>query len=199
MSPLSIAVIAVSMSIDAFLAAVGRGAGLRQPGFSEAFRTGLVFGGIEMLTPLVGWTVGVTASSYAAGYIAAVDHWIAFGLLALVGGRMVVMGVRRRGAASPRETSGRSLVLVATAIGTSIDALAVGVSLAFLDVDIAVVACAIGLATLCMSTGGMLMGSLISRRFGRVAEIGGGLALIGVGLSILFSHLAGAGAPLAGA
>lgn len=188
MSPVSIAVLAVGMSVDALLASLGRGAAAPRPRFAEAVRTGAVFGVVETITPLLGWGAGLAASQY----VAAVDHWIAFTLLAFVGGRMILHSLKppAERAAAPR---GHSLsVLLATAIGTSIDAMAVGVSLAFLDVNIVVVACAIGFATFLMSTGGMMAGSLIGAAFGRWAERLGGLALIGLGTSILLSHLGGA-------
>ncbi|TCR61369.1 manganese efflux pump MntP family protein [Bosea sp. BK604] len=185
MSPASIAVLAVGMSIDAFLASIGRGANLQRAKVTEALRTGLVFGIVETITPLVGWAFGLAASRY----VAAVDHWIAFLLLGIVGGRMVLHALRNSGeqaeAAPPRSFG----VLLATAVGTSIDAMAIGVSLAFLDVNIAIVAAAIGFATFLMSTSGMLMGRFIGARFGRWAEIAGGVALIGLGLSILHAHL----------
>jgi putative Mn2+ efflux pump MntP len=117
-----------------------------------------------------------------------VDHWVAFTLLGLVGGRMVLEATRRDEAAP---AAGRSLlVLVVTAVGTSVDAMAVGVSLAFLDAEIWVIAAAIGFATFCMATGGMLAGRLLGRRFGRLAEALGGLALIALGGAILLEHLA---------
>lgn len=189
MSPAAIAILAIGMSIDAFIASIGRGARLRQARFLEALRTGLVFGAIETLTPVIGWTLGLAASRY----VAAVDHWIAFLLLAFVGGRMVVHAMRAPSveADTAAQPEHGLATLLATAIGTSIDAMAVGVSLAFLEVNIAVVAAAIGLATFLMSTGGMLMGRFVGARFGRWAEIAGGLALIGLGLSILHTHLTG--------
>ncbi|WP_152048683.1 manganese efflux pump MntP [Aureimonas psammosilenae] len=187
MSPLAIAILALGMSIDAFIASTGRGAALRRPSVGEAMRTGLVFGVIEAITPLIGWAAGVLASSY----IAEVDHWIAFGLLGAVGGRMVFHALQR-GPEGEGAALNRSVwVLLATAVGTSLDAMAVGVSLAFLDVNIVVIAVAIGCATMLMSTGGMLAGRLLGSRFGRTAEIAGGLALIGIGASILVDHLTG--------
>jgi manganese efflux pump family protein len=185
MSPISITVLAIGMSIDALLASIGRGASLRRPRLREAMRTGFVFGLVETITPLVGWVAGVAASRY----VAAVDHWIAFGLLAFVGGRMILHGFWRSPEKPALEHNGSLLVLLATALGTSIDAMAVGVSLAFLDVNILVIALAIGAATFIMSTGGMLAGRLIGMRFGRWAEIIGGVALFGLGLSILVDHL----------
>src|ERR1700730_6824824 len=185
MSPISITVLAVGHSMDALLASIARGAGFRGPRVGEAMRTGFVFGLVETITPLVGWIAGIAASRY----VAAVDHWITFGLLGFVGGRMVLHAFRRSPEKPALEHNGSLLILLATALGTSIDAMAVGVSLAFLDVNILVIALAIGAATFVMSTGGMLAGRLIGMRFGRWAEIIGGVALFGLGLSILLDHL----------
>ncbi|WP_370677684.1 manganese efflux pump MntP family protein [Pleomorphomonas sp. PLEO] len=183
MSPFSIAVLAVSMSVDAFAVSVGRGAAIGRPRLREALRTGLVFGTVEALTPLIGWAAGFAA----ARYVEAVDHWIAFVLLAGVGLHMLYAAFRKEDAAAP---TGKSLaLLIATAIGTSLDAMAVGVSLAFLDVNIMVVAIAIGLATFVMSSGGLMIGRLIGERFGRIAEVVAGIALCGLGMFILFEHL----------
>lgn len=185
MSPVSIAVLAMGMSIDALLASLGRGAASTRPRFLEALRTGAVFGIVETITPLIGWTAGLAASQY----VAAVDHWIAFVLLGIVGGRMVLHSLKSAGERAEAARGSSLWALMATAVGTSIDAMAVGVSLAFLDVNIVVVALAIGFATFLMSTGGMMAGNLIGAAFGRWAERIGGLALIGLGASILFSHL----------
>lgn len=179
----TLAVLAFSMSVDAFAVSVGRGAALGRPPIREALRTGLVFGVIEALTPVIGWAAGVAAS----GYVQAFDHWIAFVLLAAVGGNMVRGAIRGRTEDAPdRRSFG---VLLATAVGTSLDAMAVGVSLAFLRVDIVVTAVAIGLATFLMSSGGMMVGRLIGARFGRYAEGLAGLALFGIGANILVQHL----------
>lgn len=186
MSPFTIAALAVGMSIDAFVASVSRGAGLKRPPLKEALRTGIVFGVVETITPLLGWLAGIVASQY----VQAVDHWIAFTLLAIVGGRMVMEGFSRKEAVEQAGSDSRSiLILMATAIGTSIDAMAVGVSLAFLEVNIVIVAIAIGFATFAMSTGGMLLSRLIGVRFGKWAEVIGGIGLVALGASILFDHL----------
>lgn len=183
MSPLSIAVIALSMSADACAAAIARGVAHR-PSLPQALRAGLVFGGVETVTPLLGWAVGLVA----AGFIAAIDHWVAFGLLAIVGGKMIWESFEDR---DPEDDSGGSkglLMLVLTAIGTSIDAAAVGVTLALLDVNIIVVALSIGFATFVMATLGMLLGSRLGTHFGAIVERLGGLALIGIGALILAEH-----------
>lgn len=183
MSPFAIMILAMGMSADAFAAAIGRGAASPHARWPDALRTGLIFGMIEALTPVIGWAAGVLAS----GYIRAFDHWIAFALLSLVGGRMLLEAMRREADAPP--TARGLLALVATAVGTSLDAMAVGVSLAFLDVDILLIAAAIGLATFCMAAGGMLFGRLLGARFGRWAEALSGLALIVLGAAILVEHL----------
>lgn len=185
MSPFSILILALGMSVDALIASVGRGAAAGRPTVTTALRTGIVFGVVEAITPLIGWGLGVAASQF----VQAVDHWIAFGLLAAVGGRMALHALRRDVEADAETPRGGFGTLIATAIGTSLDAMAVGVSLAFLEVNIVVIALAIGLATMVMSTGGVLAGRFIGARFGRYAEIAGGIALIGLGFSILVEHL----------
>lgn len=185
MTPLSIGVLALSMSVDAFIASLGKGAAERRPGLGAALRTGAIFGAVETATPLIGWAAGVAASRH----VAAVDHWVAFCLLGAVGAHMIFQALARRGeAASPARASGWGTAL--TALGTSIDAMAVGVSLAFLQVNIVLVALAIGATTLLMSATGVLAGRLVGRRLGRIAELGGGVALIGLGAAILLEHLA---------
>lgn len=181
MSPTSIGILAIGMSVDALIASLGRGAKERH-GLMAALGTGAVFGIIEAITPLIGWTLGLLASSY----VQAVDHWIAFGLLGAIGIKMMLEAFK------PREEGGGGGsfgAIVATAVGTSIDAMAVGVSLAFLEVNILVVAAAIGIATTIMATAGMLAGRFIGARIGQAAEFLGGIALVGLGLSILIDHL----------
>lgn len=184
MSPLSIAVLAMSMSVDAFAVSVGRGAAIDRPDFRDAIRTGLIFGTVEAITPLIGWIAGIAASRL----LQAVDHWVAFALLMGVGVHMLWTAFWGSADATPR---GRSLAtLIATAIGTSIDAMAVGVSLAFLQVNIVIVATAIGLATFVMSSGGILVGRLVGNRLGKLAELIAGVALCSLGTMILIKHLA---------
>ncbi|MBK1841890.1 manganese efflux pump [Azospirillum sp. YIM B02556] len=184
-TPLSIAVLSLSMSADAFAASIGRGASQR-PSVSVALKGGLVFGVVEAITPLVGWALGLAAASY----VAAVDHWIAFVLLSLVGGKMVWEGFQpESGDAEQRARRASPWTLVATAVGTSIDAAAVGVSLAFLGSDIVTIALSIGFATFVMTTIGMLIGRAVGHRLGKTVEVLGGLALIALGSSILADHL----------
>lgn len=185
MSPAAIAILALGMSVDAFAAALSRGAAGPRVRVGDALRTGAVFGVVETATPVLGWSAGILA----AGHVASIDHWVAFTLLGLVGLHCLFAALRRAPDAPPRRAS--AWMLLALAVGTSIDAMAVGVSLAVLEVDIWVVAPAIGLATFIMATGGMMAGRLLGSRFGRGAEALAGLALIALGTSILLEHLAG--------
>ena len=185
MSLLSIVVLAFSMSADAFAAALGKGSALDRPPFGEALRCGLIFGLVEAATPVVGWAAGSAASSY----IAAIDRWLALAVLGIIGIKMIWDGSRRPAeAAKPKRHPTR--LLVATAIGTSIDALAVGVTLALLDVGIMMPALAIGLATFAMTTLGILLGRVLGEKYGRIAEILGGTALLAIGIKIALGHAA---------
>ncbi|MFQ1681701.1 manganese efflux pump MntP [Pantoea dispersa] len=179
-------ILAFGMSMDAFAAALGKGASLYRPGFKEALRTGLIFGVIEMLTPLVGWAIGLAASHY----IMAWDHWVAFGLLGILGGRMIMEGFRQT-ADEPCEAPQRHgfMVLALTAVATSLDALAVGVGLALLQVNIVLTALTIGAATTIMATTGVLVGRFIGPVMGKWAEVLGGVVLISIGCTILIEHL----------
>ncbi|EKS7426022.1 TPA: manganese efflux pump MntP [Enterobacter cancerogenus] len=180
--------LAFGMSMDAFAVSISKGATLHKPKFSEALRTGLIFGAIEALTPLIGWALGMLASQFVLEW----SHWIAFVLLVFLGGRMVIEGVRGNSDddVEPQHRHGFWL-LVTTAIATSLDAMAVGVGLAFLQVNIIATALAIGCATLIMSTLGMMVGRFIGPLLGKRAEILGGIVLIGIGAQILWAHFAG--------
>ena len=180
--------LAFGMSMDAFAASIGKGVTLHKPKFSEAVRTGLIFGAIETLTPLVGWGLGMLASQFVLEW----NHWIAFILLVFLGGRMIIEGFRGdsdEACEAPRRHG--FWLLVTTAFATSLDAMAVGVGLAFLQVSIVTTALAIGCATFIMSTLGIMVGRFIGPLLGKRAEILGGIVLIGIGSEILWSHFAG--------
>lgn len=180
--------LAFGMSMDAFAASIGKGATLHKPKFSEAVRTGLIFGAIETLTPLVGWGLGMLASQFILEW----NHWIAFILLVFLGGRMIVEGFRGDSDEACEAPHRHGFwLLVTTAFATSLDAMAVGVGLAFLQVSIVTTALAIGRATFIMSTLGMMVGRFIGPLLGKRAEILGGIVLIGIGSEILWSHFAG--------
>lgn len=207
--------LALAMSADAFAAAVGKGAALHRPQFSEALRTGVIFGVIEGLTPVVGWALGRAA----APYVVAWDHWIAFVLLVGLGSIMIWSACRNgvvktsslnhhqdatdlkeigAGAHSGHAATSHAIrrrtrhsfwLLAITGFATSIDAMAVGVTLAFLDVSIVGTAITIGLTTLVMVTLGVMLGRVLGDMAGNRAEIVGGFILIGIGMFILYEHL----------
>ena len=186
MSWLSTLILAFAMSTDAFAAAVSKGASLSRPTFSEAIRTGAIFGFIEACTPLIGWALG----SVAAPYVAAWDHWIAFAMLAVLGLHMVYNGFKTADHEEGESRTRHSFwMLAATGFATSIDAMAVGVTLAFVDNNIVITAIAIGLATLLMVTIGVMVGRMLGAIVGKRSEVLGGIALIGIGSLILYEHL----------
>lgn len=186
MSLPAIFIIAFGMSVDAFAAALAKGAALHRPRVSEAIRTGLIFGCIEAMTPIVGWAAGLAAATF----VTEIDHWIALVLLCAVGGKMIYESMTHT-AAKPRPERHSLLDLATTALGTSIDAMAVGVTLAFLDVQIVEVAAAIGFATFTMTAAGVLLGRFAGRHLGQWAELIGGIGLIALGVGIFLQHTMG--------
>jgi putative Mn2+ efflux pump MntP len=185
MNPVATLFLAFAMSTDAFAAAIGKGATLHRPHWREALRTGLIFGAIEALTPLIGWFLGKAAAQYVCAW----DHWIAFALLLVLGARMVRNGFRTPQADEEKPAAHPFWLLAMTGFATSIDAMAVGAGLAFVDVNIYSTAAAIGLATLLMVTVGVMLGRVIGHVAGQRAEIAGGVVLIGIGCTILAEHL----------
>ncbi|KRW62651.1 manganese efflux pump MntP [Pseudomonas sp. TTU2014-080ASC] len=186
MSPISLILLAFAMSTDAFAAAIGKGSALNKPNVLMALRTGLIFGVIEATTPVIGWLLGQAASSYVEQW----DHWIAFVLLLALGLHMIHNGLSGKDDEAGEKPDQHSFwLLAATAVATSIDALAVGISLAFVDVSIWVAALAIGLATTTMVTIGIMLGRVLGAIVGKRAEVIGGLVLMCIGGAILFEHL----------
>jgi len=186
MNPVSIVLLGFAMSTDAFAAAIGKGAAMTRPRLGQAMRAGAIFGVIEAITPVLGWLLGKGASRY----IEAWDHWIAFGLLLGLGLHMVWNGVKPEADEPVDEARKHGFVALAlTGLSTSIDALAVGVGLAFVDVPIALVAVVIGLCTFSMVTLGIMLGRVLGGMVGKRAEMIGGVILIGVGAVILYEHL----------
>lgn len=186
MNVLATLALALSMSADAFAVAAGKGATMTKPGARAILRTGAVFGGVEMSFAIAGWCLGAVAS----GFIIAVDHWIAFAILGALGVKMVAESfakeeVRQKPEGQPWWN------LALTAVGTSLDSMGVGVTLAFIDVNIWLTALAIGCSTFVMASLGMALGNRIGSRIGRRAEAIGGFVLIVIGLKILTEHLAG--------
>jgi putative Mn2+ efflux pump MntP len=182
---LPVIVIAVGLAMDATAVSLGAGASGRAPGRRAAFRLAFHFGLFQALMPLLGWLAG----RGLAGFVHAVDHWIAFGLLLVVGGRMIAGGLRGGDDDSSAGDLSRGWSLVALSVATSIDAFAVGLGLAMLNVSIWVPVILIGVITAAMSVAGLLLGRVLSARWGHRAEIAGGVLLVGIGLQILVSHL----------
>lgn len=185
MNPISLLFLALAMSTDAFAAAIGKGSSLHKPRFSEALRTGLIFGVIEAITPIVGWGIGQVAVQFVENW----DHWIAFGLLLVLGLHMIWNGLKDDDEVEEKTSQHSFFILAVTAFATSIDAMAVGVGLAFVNVNILVAAGAIGLATCVMVTLGVMLGRVLGSVVGKRAEIVGGVVLMLVGATILYEHL----------
>ena len=181
-----LAVIAVALSLDASAVAMAAAAAGHVTGRRAAFRLWFHFGLFQFLMPVAGWAVGTTFQAS----IAAADHWIAFGLLGAVGGRMVWSAIRP--GAGPRGADpSRGATLVMLAVATSIDALAVGLSLAMLGVVIWIPSTVIGLVTAGMTVVAIGFGSRLGGWLGRRAQLVGGVVLILIGARILVSHLSG--------
>lgn len=183
---IDVLLIAVGLAMDACVVSAGAGASGRSVGHRASLRLGFHFGLFQFFMPIIGWFAG----SFLAATIAAVDHWIAFGVLAIVGGRMVKGGLAPgENPAAGDPSRGWSLILLS--IATSIDALAVGFSLAMIGVEIWFPAVVIGLVTAGMSISGLHLGTRLGVRFGNRMEVVGGVVLILVGLRILIQHLSG--------
>lgn len=180
----AIIILAFAMSTDAFAVAIAMGARRSHVLFKKALKVGLLFGVIEGMTPLIGWALG----SIAASYVESWDHWIAFVLLGGLGIRMIIEGCGTPDADAD-DPARPFWILALTGFATSIDAMVVGVSLAFSETGILWPALAIGLATLTMVTLGLLIGRRIGAVVGKRAEIFGGLVLIAVGSVTLYEHL----------
>jgi manganese efflux pump family protein len=180
-----IVVIAVGLAMDAFAVSLAAGAGRHVRHLRPALRLAFHLGLFQFLMPIVGWYLGATL----APAVAAFDHWVAFTLLCFVGGKMMCGSLSRGDAPSTADPS-RGITLVSLSVATSIDALAVGISLAVLDVSIWYPSAVIGVITACLSALGIALGSRAGARLGRRTELIGGVLLVLIGLRILAEHLA---------
>ena len=177
----------VALSMDAFAVSICHGLGMRRINYRHAGIIGLFFGGFQALMPLVGWLLG----SRFSRYIEQIDHWVAFALLAFIGGKMI-WEVLRGGEEELDELAGEGLDmkrLLILSVATSIDALAVGITLAFLNANILLAAGTIGVTTFAISFAGVLVGHRFGARYKEKAELTGGVVLILIGLKILLEHL----------
>ena len=178
---------AIALSMDAFAVSVCKGLGMRRMRYDQALVISLYFGVFQALMPLIGWLLGTSFSRY----IQAFDHWIAFVLLAFLGGKMLwdVFHEKEDGEQESAERRLDHRELFMLAIATSIDALAVGIAFACLDVNIWSSISIIGVTTLVISFAGVWIGNRFGNRFQKKAEIAGGLVLVLIGVKILAEHL----------
>ncbi len=176
--------VALGVSADAFAVALGKGLHMKTFRLRHALAIALTFGVFQAVMPLIGWLL----ASQFARYITGVDHWIAFALLALIGAKMIYEAVR--GGADDAEDSDLLPVreLLVLAVATSIDALAVGISFAFLPVSIGRAVVLIGVCTAVLSFVGVRLGRRMGSRFGAPAEIAGGVVLVLIGTRVLLEH-----------
>ena len=177
--------IAVALGMDAFAVAVAATSTGRANGTRAAFRLSFHFGLFQFMMPLIGWLLGSTV----AKYIESADHWIAFGLLCIIGGRMVWGGLSSSCDGIGRGDPTRGWSLVILSIATSSDALAVGLSLAFLNSEIWQPCGVIGFVAAAMTLVGIKFGRILGSRFGKRMELVGGAILIGIGVKIVIEHL----------
>ena len=183
MDIISLLILAVGLSMDAFAVSVCKGLALKKVSLSQMVVVGLWFGGFQALMPVIGYYLGKTFS----GYITAFDHWIAFGLLAFIGINMILESRKATCETTSNDLGFKTMLLMAVA--TSIDALAVGISLAFLNSNIWVAAIVIGIVTFILSLLGVKIGNKFGDRFGAKAELAGGIFLVLLGTKILLEHL----------
>ena len=176
-------VLALGLSMDAFAVSVCKGLGLGSIRPKHMALAGAWFGGFQALMPLVGFFLG----RFFAQVITAYDHWVAFVLLIIIGGKMVWEALENKEEDVDAAMDAKTMLLLAVA--TSIDALAVGVTFAFLRVHILPAVSFIGAVTFCLSVIGVKVGNVFGTRYKSKAEIAGGLILIGIGVKILLEHL----------
>ena len=176
-------ILAIGVSMDAFAVSICKGLAMKQIKFKHMLIVGLWFGGFQALMPLIGYFLGIQFETYITAY----DHWIAFILLALIGGNMI-----KEALSNEEETADASLavkIMLVLAIATSIDALALGVTFAFLQVNIWEAVSFIGVVTFLFSVVGLKIGNVFGTKYKSKAEFVGGVILILLGIKILLEHL----------
>ena len=184
MSLLTIFILAVGLGVDAFSVAIGIGASNNKKSWAPVLRLSLAFGLFQFVMPLIGWLAGSTVVDRIQSF----DHWIAFALLVLVGGKMIREGFEKESDEQKTDQT-RGWPLFLLSIATSIDALAVGFSFSLLKTDLLFPAAIIGVVCFMMTAVGMIFGKGLARIFGRKVEILGGMVLIVIGMKILIEHL----------
>ncbi|MDD1669496.1 MAG: manganese efflux pump MntP family protein [Methanomicrobiales archaeon] len=184
MDLVTILLVAVALALDCFAVSLAAGIESGDGRLRNAARIAIAFGAFQAGMPVLGWIAGRSVLDSISGF----DHWIAFLLLSGIGLRMIREGISGEGEKAIRLDTASLLVL---SVATSIDALAVGVSFAFLDAGILVPCLIIGLTTLLISFAGAFLGEALAERAGKLMEILGGAVLIGIGIRILIEHMSG--------
>ena len=181
-------IIALGLSMDAFAAALCKGLAMSKKNLKIALLIAVFFGGFQALMPLLGWLLGFRFATYIEAY----DHWIAFGILTILGGKMLFEAIKNRNEGCPVYSNKKEVYkreLFQLGFATSIDAFAVGLTFAFFEVSILPAIAIIGLVTFAISLLAVYVGNYFGEKLKTKAEIFGGLVLIGIGLKILIEHL----------
>lgn len=182
-SNITLIIIAIGLSMDSFAVSVSNGLAIPKITFQRAVPIAFSLAFFQGLMPLLGWLSGVGLESYIKEF----DHWIAFILLGLIGGKMVFEGIFETSESAPTKLKKSTIIM--QSIATSIDAFVVGISFAFLNISIAKPVIIIGFITFFFSMLGLLLGKILGAKIGKPAEIFGGLVLIGIGTKILIEHI----------
>ncbi len=184
MGIIEIIAISIGLAMDAFSVAICKGLAMKKMNWKNAVIIGLYFGGFQALMPLIGYVLGVGFESK----ITQIDHWIAFILLLIIGGKMILETLNKDEEISYNSNVGVKVMLV-LAVATSIDALAVGITLAFLNTNIVLPVFFIGIITFVLSIIGVKIGNIFGDKYEKKAELVGGVILILIGTKILLEHL----------
>lgn len=180
-----IILLAIGLAMDCFAVSIACGMAMKKLTFWPVVRIAFFFGLFQAVMPLIGWLVGSRFQTYIEHF----DHWVAFGILVFLGGRMIHEQFKQKHPDKKRLNPYKLAVILSLAVATSIDALAVGFTFAFLNIDLWLSVIIIGIASLLFSLIGILFGHHFLNRFKIPAELLGGLVLIGIGTKILLEHL----------
>ncbi|MFW5780274.1 MAG: manganese efflux pump MntP family protein [Bacillota bacterium] len=180
--------ISIGLAMDAFAVSVANGMALEDAKISHAFKFGIYFGVFQMGMALIGWWAGSSFASYIDGFA----HWVAFILLTIIGVNMLIEGISKKNHNVTKCTNREILKfsnMLMLSVATSLDALAVGLGLAVININILYIGLSIGVFSFVLSVLGVMLGKTLSKAFQKGAEVVGGLILIGIGLKILLEHL----------
>lgn len=185
MGIIEIIAVGIGLAMDAFAVSICKGLKMRKINYTHTLIIALFFGGFQALMPLIGWLLGKQFETY----IVSIDHWIAFALLAFIGGKMIYESFKKEEEDSSETEKLDLKELTVMAIATSIDALAVGITFAFFQVNIISAISIIGVITFVICTAGVIIGHNFGAKYKNKAELAGGIVLVVIGLKILLEHL----------